>query len=211
MLQGILIAVAISMDSFSVGIAYGIKNIKVPIRSLVILDFISVSLLGLGFFSGNLLTRLVPEIFTKLIGSLILLLLGLWMLIQGWINYKFPKEDVEQPTSIINISIHSLGIAINIIRNPFTADMDISGTIDTKEAVLLGVALAVDSLAVGIAVSFFSIPIILITLLLVAVLNLVLLLFGIFIGRKYLSNRLKKVTAFIPGFILLILGLIRIL
>ncbi|SNS42231.1 putative sporulation protein YtaF [Anaerovirgula multivorans] len=211
MIEGLLIAIAISMDSFSVGIAYGIKNIKVPLYSLVILDFISVALLSLGFFAGNLLTRLVPEVATNLIGAGILLVIGIWFLIQGWLNYRFPKEKVHQPTSIAIISIDSLGIAINVLRDPAKIDLDISGVIDTKEAIVLGIALAIDSLAIGIAVSLSSITTILFTLLLVAILNLVFLLSGIHIGKNYLASRLKEKTSFIPGCILVILGLTRLI
>ncbi|AOY75031.1 sporulation membrane protein YtaF [Clostridium formicaceticum] len=211
MIEGLLIAVAISMDSLSVGVAYGIKNIKVPLRSLIILDFISVTLLSFGFFAGNLLTKLVPTVVTEFIGASILVAIGLWFIAQSWLNYKYPKEKVPQLTSIAVISINSLGIAINILRDPSKADLDISGIIDTKEAVLLGIALAIDSLAIGIAVSLSSVFIILFTLLLVAVMNLVFLLSGMFIGRNYIASHLKEKTAFIPGLILLLLGLTRLI
>ncbi|AKL96953.1 sporulation protein [Clostridium aceticum] len=211
MIEGLLIAIAISMDSLSVGIAYGIKNIKVPLRSLIILDCISVILLSFGFFMGNLLTQLVPAFVTELIGAGILVIIGLWFITQSWLNYKYPKEKLPQPTSIAVISINSLGIAINILRDPSKADLDISGIIDTKEAVLLGIALAIDSLAIGIAVSLSSVSIIVFTLFLVAIMNLVFLLSGIFVGKNYIASRLKEKTSFIPGFILVILGLTRLL
>ncbi|SDL07158.1 sporulation membrane protein YtaF [Natronincola ferrireducens] len=210
MFEGLLIAIAISMDSLSVGIAYGIKNIRVPLRSLVILDLISVSLLSVGFFAGNLLTRLVPQIAMDLVGAGILIVIGLWFTIQGWLNYKYPKEKVQEPTSIAVISINSLGIAINVLRDPSKVDLDISGVIDTKEAILLGIALAIDSLAIGIAVSLSSISIILFTLLLVAIVNLVFLLSGICIGKKYIVSKLKETTSFIPGCILIVLAITRL-
>lgn len=210
MIEGLLIAIAISMDSFSVGVAYGIKDIKVPLHSLVVLDIISVTLLSLGLFAGNLLTRLIPQIATNLVGAGILLIIGLWFLIQGWLNYRFPKEKVHEPTSIAIISINSLGIAINVLRDPSKIDLDISGVIDTKEAIVLGIALAIDSLAIGIAVSLSSFSTILLTLLLVAILNLVFLLSGIHVGKNYIASRLKEKTSFIPGCILVILGLTRL-
>ncbi|MCC5911014.1 MAG: sporulation membrane protein YtaF [Clostridiaceae bacterium] len=211
MLQGLLIAIAISMDSLSVGIAYGIKNIKVPIRSLIILDLISVTLLSVGFFAGNLLTRVVPEVVTDIVGASILFCIGTWFLIQGWLNYKFPKEKLQNPISIAVISIDSLGIAINILRDPSRADWDTSGVIDTKEAVLLGIALAIDSLAIGVAVSLSSIYLILFTLILVAIMNLIFLLTGIHVGRNYIATLLKEKTAFIPGCILIILAIVQII
>ncbi|KAB3534107.1 sporulation membrane protein YtaF [Alkaliphilus pronyensis] len=210
MLQAILIAIAISIDSLSVGFAYGAKNIKVPLRSLAILDLISVSLLSVGLFTGNLLTKLFHTTIADLFGAFIIIGIGIWYLIQGWLNYKYPPCKVDKPTSIIIISIKSLGIAINVLRDPTKIDCDVSGVIDTKEAVILGIALAVDSLAVGVAVSISSIPVILLTLILVVVMNLLFLTLGMYLGSKLVSNSFRQKTSFIPGCILLILGFIRI-
>lgn len=211
MLEGILIAIAISIDSLSVGIAYGVKKIKVPILSLIILDLLSVTLLGLGFFAGNLLLQIVPEILTQIIGGSILIIMGSYLLTQGWINYKYPPDKITGPTQIAVISIESLGIAINVLRDPSRIDLDVSGTIDTKEAVLLGIALAIDSLAVGVAVALSSISLIIFTLSLVAVINLVFLLIGINFGKNFIANKLKEKAAFIPGLILITLGVMNLI
>ncbi|SCY82866.1 sporulation membrane protein YtaF [Alkaliphilus peptidifermentans] len=210
MLQAILIAIAISIDSFSVGFAYGVRNIKVPLHSLIILDLISVSLLSIGFFAGNLLTRYFPPAIAELSGAIIIIGIGIWYLIQGWLNHRYPPCELRNPTSIAIISIKSLGIAINVLRDPSKVDCDISGIIDTKEAILLGFALAVDSLAVGVAVSIASISLISLTLILVAIMNLLFLIIGINLGNKLLSNRFRDKTSFIPGCILILLGLLRI-
>jgi len=211
MLECVLIAIAISIDSLSVGIAYGVKRITVPILSLLILDVLSVTLLGLGFFTGNIILKLVPPIWTQVIGGSILLIMGLYLLIQGWINYKYPSENIIAPTQIAVISIESLGIAINILRDPSRVDLDISGSIDTKEAVLLGIALAIDSLAVGVAVALSSISLILFTLLLVSIINIIFLLTGVAVGRKYIAHKFKEKAALLPGCILIVLGLMRLL
>ncbi len=210
MLQCFLIALAISIDSFSVGIAYGIKNIKVPLRSILILDVISITLLSIGFFAGNVLTRYMPSLLTNILGACILFIIGLWYVVQGWLNYKYPKERTKEAVSIAMISINSLGIAINIMRDPSRVDLDISGVIDTREAILLGFALAADSLAVGLVVALSSLTMILLTLLLVGILNLLLLKTGINFGKKYLSYQFRDKTAFIPGIILITLALIRL-
>ncbi|WP_026477526.1 sporulation membrane protein YtaF [Alkaliphilus transvaalensis] len=210
MLQGILIAIAISIDSFSVGVAYGIRDIKVPLRSVLILDFISVALLSIGFFAGNLLSRFVLPGTSEILGAITILIIGLWYFTQGWLNYKFPTNQSDEVTSIATFSIKSLGVAINILRSPFDADLDISGEIDTKEAILLGFALAIDSLAVGVAVSISSFTIIFVTLGIVAVMNLLLLFTGMHLGKQFLATHLGKRTPLIPGIILITLGFIRL-
>lgn len=210
MLQAFFIAAAVSIDSFSVGVAFGIKRIKVPLRSIVVLNFISVLLLGCGFFAGNFLSRFLPPRSTNLLGSFIILLIGIWYLIQGYLNHRYPRESLAEATAIATISIKSLGIAINILRDPTQIDLDISGVIDIKEAVILGFALAVDSLAVGIALSITSIAAIVLTLLIAAIMNFILLLFGIHLGKRYLGIHLGERTAVVPGIILIVMGLIRL-
>lgn len=210
MLQSILIAIAISIDSFSVGVAYGIKDIKVPLRSVLILDFISIALLSCGFFVGNFISGFLPSYMTSVLGSLIIFFMGIWYLTQGWLNYKYPCQEVQESTSIATISIKSLGIAINILRSPLGADLDTSGEIDVKEAILLGFALAIDSLAVGVAVSISSLYVIFITLTLVAFMNLIFLYSGMHLGNKFLSTNLGSKTTLIPGIILIGLGLFRL-
>ncbi len=209
MLQAFFIAAALSIDSFSVGVAFGIKNIKVPLGSILVLDLISVLLLGCGFFTGNYLSRLLPPRTTEFLGSFIILIIGIWYLAQGYLNHRYPREKLTEAMAIATISIKSLGIAINILRDPTQIDLDVSGIIDTKEAVLLGFALAVDSLAVGVALSITSISLILLTLFLAAVMNLTLLIIGMILGRHYLGLHLGEKTAFVPGIILIVMGLVR--
>ena len=210
MIQSFLIAIAISMDSLSVGIAYGMKNIKVPLYSLVILDFISILLLSIGFFLGNLLTKFIPTRLIEFIGFCILFIIGIWFLIQAWLNKKYPRKNHLNPQSIAVISIDSLGIVINILRDPSKVDLNISGVIDTKEAILLGIALAIDSLAIGVAVSLSNMTTIILALFLVGIMNLIFLLSGIYLGKNLVSNSIKERTCFIPGSILLILAIIRL-
>lgn len=211
MLQCFLIAITISMDGLSVGIAYGIKNITIPLYSLLVLDIISAILLSLGFFTGHLLIKLISKNFVHLLGVVILLLIGLWFLIQAWLNYKFPKNKISDPVSIAVISIDSLGIAINILRDPSKVDLDVSGIIDTKEAILLGMALSIDSLAIGVAVALPTTIAILHTIILVLILNLAFILLGIYIGRNCISSKLREKSTLIPGCLLIILGLSKLI
>lgn len=211
MLQALFIAIALSIDSFSTGIAFGIKGIRVPFRSILVLDLISILLLGSSFFMGKIIKGMLPIPFTDYLSFGILFMIGLWYLIQGYLNYRYPKDQLTESIPIATLSIRSLGIAINVIRDPLQTDLDTSGTIDTKEAILLGLGLAIDSLAVGIALSITSMTIIFIILGLVSLMNLVFLLGGIALGKHYLGSRLKAKATFVPGLILLSMALIRLL
>ena len=55
------------------------------------------------------------------------------------------KEEPKQEEKVWKLEIASLGLVIQILRKPTVADFDKSGTISAGEALLLGIALSVDS------------------------------------------------------------------
>ncbi len=63
-------------------------------------------------------------------GGSILIVLGLWMIIQFIL-----KRDDNEEKFLMNVEIRPLGIVIQILRKPTMADFDRSGTITGMEAV----------------------------------------------------------------------------
>ncbi|MFZ5824210.1 MAG: sporulation membrane protein YtaF, partial [Bacillota bacterium] len=107
------------------------------------------------------------------------------------------------------VKLGSIGIVIEILREPGAADMDRSGHINPMEAVFLGVALALDSTAAGLgaAMAGFSplgLP------LAAAVTNFGLL----YAGSRWAAHlpfRLQGPWAAIHGVVLLMVGLYRMM
>ena len=102
-------------------------------------------------------------------------------------------------------------IGIIVIIDPIPFDFDNSRNIDMKEAFLLGIALSLDSISVGIGSSIggylsFYFPI------LVALFQILFLCFGVIIGKKII----KKFTVpdsiwnIISGVVLMLFGAIKI-
>lgn len=56
----------------------------------------------------------------------------------------------------MNFEIKSLGIVINILKKPMSADFDNSGTITGVEAIVLGFALSLDAFGAGIGASMLG-------------------------------------------------------
>jgi putative sporulation protein YtaF len=117
----------------------------------------------------------------------------------------------EKPSSnetIINLEIEVLGIVIQILRKPTTADLDKSGSITGIEAILLGFALSIDAFGAGIGASLLGFsPIV--TASIVSTTSAIFLLFGMKLGN-ILSNFtwLQKLT-FLPGVLLILIGLLK--
>lgn len=208
-----LFALALNMDSFAAGVAYGVRNIKLPVTSLAIISSMSMGAITMSMLMGSALAGYFSPTFAHRLGGVILLLIGLWVLIQSLQESgrekrgETPEED--EPSTIMQIHIRSLGLVIQILREPSRADLDRSGTISSKEAVLLGLALALDALAAGFAVSMLGFSI-LPTALMVGIGHFLLTYLGLQAGIGAMATGLSQKISVLPGFILIALGLFKI-
>ena len=48
-----LIAISLSLDAFGVGITYGIRNVRIPLVSKMVICFMSVLYSGLALIAGS--------------------------------------------------------------------------------------------------------------------------------------------------------------
>jgi putative sporulation protein YtaF len=204
----LILAFAVSLDSFSVGFTYGLRKMRIPYKSILIIAFCSaVSLLiasGVGKVLGNILS---PN-FTDTIGGFILILLGGWVLFQFFRPEK-DKELISVEKTMVTFEIKSLGIVINILRKPMTADFDLSGTITGIEAFMLGLALSLDAFGAGVGAAMLGFsPVYLAAA--VALMSSLFVWMGIKSGSFFSkSNWIQKFT-FIPGVLLIIIGVWKI-
>lgn len=84
----ILLAISVSIDSLGIGITYGIRNTKIYFFSKIILFIISVFITSLAVFIGDLICTILPSSFANYIGIFILVFLGIWIIYQS-----FDKEN----------------------------------------------------------------------------------------------------------------------
>lgn len=218
----ILFAVALSFDGFGVGVAYGIKNIRIPIKSLLVISLTSSTAIGLSMLLGTGISKVVSVLVAERIGASLLIIMGVWLLIQSLISQE-TEQDKEHLTGetvyndilhtgglleepLFRLQIKPLGLVIQILRQPVKADIDQSGTISPREAVFLGIALAMDALGSGIgaAMAGFSI---LLTIPIVGIVKFILVSCGGLIGRKFSATWLGNWASVIPGCVLILLGI----
>lgn len=88
MINYILLAISVSIDSLGIGITYGIRNTKIYFFSKIILFIISVLITSLAVFIGGLICTILPNNFANYIGVFILVFLGIWIIYQS-----FDKEN----------------------------------------------------------------------------------------------------------------------
>ncbi len=187
MLSSLILAISSSIDSLGIGITYGIKNTKISLIGKIILFIISIIVTYISIFLGNIIETIFPHFLTKLIGSSILIFMGIYICLEAL------KKDYS-----------------NIFNNPISSDLDKSKLIDSRESVFLAIALSLDSLCIGIGGSISNINLSLFPLL-VSIFQLFFLSFGTFLGRNI--NKLYKlpenIWSIISGILLIFIGTIK--
>ena len=120
LLNCILLALSVSIDSLGIGITYGLKKTKIIAISNIILFALSFCITCGSIFLGHYISALFSPTSSTILGSSFLIILGV---------YNIYKTINKPPTDY---------------------DIDHSNNIDAKEALFLGLALSVDSACVGI-------------------------------------------------------------
>ena len=127
----IILAIAVSLDSISVGIAYGLRDIKIPIISRMVIALATSIAMLVSLTMGNFIQSLLSPFMAKIIGAFILFGMGVWMIAESVAQDKSNKQTKE---SILTIRLKPLGLVVQVLKEPVIADIDTSGTIDTNEA-----------------------------------------------------------------------------
>ncbi len=186
-------AITANLDNLGVGIAYGVRNIKVSWQANLIIAFLSF---GATFFAekiGELIKAHIALAVANLFGAALIVFVGVWVLI-GASGIKESKDFKKSrwPQAIIG--------------RPEQADHDESHHIDWREAFVLGFALSINTLAIGIDVSMTDLPSLLMPLL-VGLCSFITLWIGAYVGKKYGAEWLGQKATLLSGFLLICLGL----
>lgn len=212
-LSAAALALALSVDGLAVGIAYGMRDIRIPFRSLLIVGCCSAACFALALLTGKFVARIVDVSAPHIIGSTILILLGSWHVAKGWLDKKRATTDGtsvarESFGTLLRIRIRGLGVVVQVLREPGKADLNRSGSIETGEAFLLGLALGLDATAVGFGAAFMGIGFSFVGI--VAAAQLLLTWTGLHFGRRFGRRWLGEKGYYVPGLILILLGLLQL-
>ncbi len=216
MLYICLTAISLTLDSFGVGVAYGLKKIKIGPGAKCAMCLISFLLALLSISVGQFLNTFLPTTIGQYISILLLLILGIYMIFSSFQENKnpelLPQKSREVNQKVFNLFFEKLGLSITIIKYPQCGDFDHSNTIDIKEALYIGLALSLDALGAGIGLGISGQSGIFYALL-VGIFQYFFITLGIWGGKKlHLSTKMNEtVLAVLPGIILIGLAVYRLL
>ncbi|MGE5328736.1 MAG: manganese efflux pump [Deltaproteobacteria bacterium] len=211
----VFLSISLSLDALGVSISYGIKNVKISFLPKAMLFISSMICSYIGVFSGSVVLRGLGMQSAKTIGIACMIVIGIWMITKS----QSKEENIEnriknleaKEKKLLEFAIKSIGITIMIIKNPAKGDIDNSGRIDLKEAFMLGIALNVDaamgcmgSVMAGLSSAFMPI--------FIASAQVICIQFGEWLGKKISRAEMfnDKIVSFIPGAVLIALGIIKI-
>ncbi len=203
-----MFAFAVSTDGFMVGIAYGVKKIRMPIVAMAIIFLASSLAVTIAMTLGKGLASFFNPIVAAHVGAIVLVLIGIYYLLQAGLQRACNNTNEED--ALLSLSVRPLGIIVQILKEPSSADFDSSGEISPQEAFFLGMALAMDAFAAGIGLAMTGFNILL-TAITVGMLQFILINIGLTMGRIMENERLKNISSLLAGIILLVLGTCKLI
>ncbi|MCL2531136.1 MAG: manganese efflux pump [Oscillospiraceae bacterium] len=146
-LEAMVLTAALEIDAFAAAFAYGSNKIKIPARSLCLINVVCSGVLTLTLLLGSLISGWLPVGLAAGMGFAILFLLGFYKLSSSVVrmivqrNRDFCRE--------FNFNAFDLKFILHLCANPQAADIDGSRVLTMGEAAALAIALSLDGLAVG--------------------------------------------------------------
>lgn len=204
----VMFALAVSADGFVVGLSYGLNKIRIPVLSLVVIAFASCLAVTASMLLGQGLMIYLQPRGAANIGALVLIAVGVYFLLNAF-RESIRRLEIDDEEPFISFSIRFLGIIVQILKEPARADFDASGEISTSEAFFLGLALALDALGAGVGLAMTGINIFY-TAVAVGVVKFMVVSLGIILGHRVVSQRWQGISSWIPGVVLVCIGIMEI-
>ncbi len=236
-----LLAMALSLDGFGAGVTYGLRKTRIPLLSVLIISLCSGLVLGASMQAGALLQRFLSPSVASVIGAAILILLGLWSLyqqvrrksesdVQPVSRKDISKSLMETKASdhqksrrevntagqlhlqraVFSLEIPKVGVVIQILRSPSKADLDDSGSISPWEAMWLGIALSLDAFGAGLGAAMLGFSP-LGTAAVVSLFSGIFLVLGMRVGLRFASKGGMRFISYLPAFLLIVMGIMKLL
>lgn len=237
LLSLLLLAFALSLDGFGVGITYGLRKMKIPLLSIMIISLCSGVVICVSMQVGVLLAKVVSPHAASSTGAVILVLMGCWSLYQMLTQKEQEQgdngqaadpgcsdpltvqeiaatgneanEDTQKP-AVFSLELRHLGVVIQILRTPSSADMDASGSISSMEAMVLGIALSLDAFGAGLGAALLGFSPVS-TSLMIALFSGTFLLLGMKTGLRLSGSFWMKHAAVLPALLLIAMGIMKLL
>lgn len=203
LIEAVTLASALSMDAFVAGFAYGSKKIKIPFKSVLIINLICSSIIGLALVLGTLAGKVIPQGIQIIVCSVILMILGMVKLLDSITKSIIIKYGGLSGN--FNFSILNFRFVLNVYADPEVVDADHSKTISALEATSLALALSLDGITVGFGAAignFNGFAVVIASLLT----NQIAIMLGGLLGTKA-ARKIRFNISWLSGILLILLAI----
>jgi len=205
----ISIVIAVSLDGFGVGITYGMQKIRINFVALLVIMLCSGAIVITSMLIGHILRMFISPALTSVLGSIILIVLGLFVLssiIRTNKNTKENNKKFDENGEPVSRMSHFK----SVVSDPHRADKDRSGSISVGEAIVLGTALAMDAFGAGLGAAMLGYSPIL-TSILIATMSGAFVYSGIKIGFLLSKNQTLAKLTYFPPILLIFIGMYNLI
>ena len=205
MLQAIILCMALCMDAFVASVAYGADRIRIGWKGMALMSGVGSACLGAALGFGMVIMEWLPRGLTQAVCFVSLFFLGLIRLSDSAVKAYINRH--AHLCRNIHFSFSSLRFILTSYADPSAADRDRNRVLSAREALFLGLAMSIDSLAAGTFAAFMEIPVFF-TLLTAFAMDLAAMCCGQAVGKK-LAGRLKWDLSWLSGLLFLLLAGMR--
>ncbi len=201
-----LLVIVVSLDAFVASIAYGSKRIKIPFTSTLIINLICSFFIAISLALAVQFRRILPGNFASILSFIILFSLGVFYLFEVVIKSYLEKKSTKNKE--LEFKLSNIRFMINIYMDETSADKDYSKELDSREAIYLGTALSLDSLAIGFGSGLGDVNYLYLILFSLLV-GMISVRTGLYIGKN-LSRNKRINLSWLAGLILIFLAISKI-
>lgn len=220
-----LLVIASNVDNLAIGVAYGVKKIKIGRLSNLLISLVT----GIGTYIsisvGKTISNYLADSLSNLIGTFVLIAIGLWVI---WETRQQEKKRNRNrfrlreqrhvsvaagtgktiPNSSSDSSFEQFYEEVSyesFIEEPEKADKDKSGYIDVKESIALALGLTINNLVIGVGAGICGFQVAT-TSFLSFILSLFAITGGYFLGDRFKVKMSGIWTGILSGCLLIGLG-----
>jgi putative sporulation protein YtaF len=197
-LSALLFSLSSNIDNVVVGTAYGIKKIKIGITANLLIAFITSTCTFLSMSVGKYISKFLSHSVANSLGAWAIIILGTYFVTQSIIKLISNTKPKELALKDI----------VDMIEYAEKSDLDNSGDINMKEAILVAFGLTFNNLGTGVAASITGVSIH-ITVITTFIFSILTIIFGEAVGNHILGKFLGKFAPLISGILLIMLGIIE--
>ena len=205
--QAWMLVLAVGIDAFVCSFGYGSNKIKIPFKSVMVINIVCTLLIAAGLYFGVFINGFLSEGAAEWIAFAILFTLGLIKLFDSAIKGLIRKHNGIDKR--LKFSLFNLKFIFKIYADPEEADVDQSKELSPREAMPLAIALGLDGLSVGIGIGLTLInPLLILGLSLVS--DIIAVILGAYLGNK-LAQKIKFNLSWLTGVVLITIAILEIL